>query len=97
MVGAFGAGAAQGVFWALAMEFLSGPSAATAYAVITLLGNGSGIFAHPLIGRLHDATGSFAGVAWALGVFNAAAIAIVYFISQRSASSADNSRSPGWV
>jgi MFS transporter, ACS family, tartrate transporter len=83
VVGAFGAGAAQGVFWALTMELVSGPSAATAYAVISVLGNGSGVFAHPLIGKLHDATGSFAGVAWALALFNVAAIGTVYLMGRR--------------
>jgi MFS family permease len=82
-VGAFGAGAAQGVFWALAMELLPA-GAATAYAVISLLGNGSGLFGHPIIGRLHDATGSYAGVAWALGVFNLAAIATAALIARRA-------------
>jgi MFS transporter, ACS family, tartrate transporter len=83
VVGAFGAGAAQGVFWALAMELVSGSSAATAYAVIGVLGNGSGVFAHPIIGKLHDATGSFAGVAWALALFNIAAIGTVYYMERR--------------
>jgi MFS transporter, ACS family, tartrate transporter len=81
-LGAFGSGAAQGVFWALTMELVTGPAAATAYAVIGVLGNGSGVFAHPLIGKLHDLSGSFAGVAWALAGFNAAAIVIVYFIAR---------------
>ena len=85
LVGAFGVGAAQSVFWALAMQLVRGPAAATAYAVITVLGNGSGVFAHPLIGKLHDVTGSFAGVAWALGAFNVAAIAVGYFIARRTA------------
>ena len=85
-LGAFGAGAAQGVFWALTMELLP-PGAATAYAVISLLGNGSGLFAHPIIGRLHDATGSYAGVAWALGVFNLAAIATAALIARRASPS----------
>ncbi len=84
LLGAFGAGAAQGVFWALAMQLISGPNAATAYAVIMVLGNGSGVFAHPLIGKLHDATGSFAGVAWALAAFNLAAIAMGYFIARHT-------------
>jgi MFS transporter, ACS family, tartrate transporter len=82
-LGAFGAGAAQGVFWALTMEMLPA-GAATAYALISLLGNGSGLFAHPIIGRLHDATGSYAGVAWALGVFNLAAIATAALIARRA-------------
>lgn len=84
-LGAFGAGAAQGVFWALTMELLPA-GAATAYALISLLGNGSGLFAHPIIGRLHDATGSYAGVAWALGVFNLAAIATAALIGRASPS-----------
>jgi len=85
VLGSFGGGAAQGVFWAVAMDRLQGPSAATAYAVITVLGNGSGVFAHPLIGKLHDATGSFAGVAWALAGFNLAAIAVACWVAQRAA------------
>jgi ACS family tartrate transporter-like MFS transporter len=90
MVGAFGVGAAQGVFWALAMQLIRGPAAATAYAVITLLGNGSGVFAHPLIGKLHDATGSFASVAWALAAFNVGAIAMGYFIARHTAANSSN-------
>jgi MFS transporter, ACS family, tartrate transporter len=86
-VGAFGAGAVQGVFWALAMELLPA-GAATGYAVISLLGNGSGLFAHPIIGRLHDATGSYAGVAWALGAFNLAAIATAALIAHRASPAA---------
>jgi ACS family tartrate transporter-like MFS transporter len=81
-LGSFGVGAAQGVFWALTMELVRGPSASTAFAVIGVLGNGSGIFAHPLIGKLHDVTGSFAGVAWALAIFNLAAMATAFLIAQ---------------
>ncbi len=81
-LGAFGVGAAQGVFWALTMELVRGPSASTAFAVIGVLGNGSGIFAHPLIGRLLDATGSFDGVAWALAIFVLAAMATVRLIAR---------------
>jgi ACS family tartrate transporter-like MFS transporter len=84
LLGSFGGGAAQGVFWAVAMDRLRGPSAATAYAVITVLGNGSGVFAHPLIGKLHDATGSFAGVAWALAGFNLVAIAVAHWIGRHA-------------
>jgi ACS family tartrate transporter-like MFS transporter len=90
LLGAFGAGAAQAVFWTLTMQLVSGPSAATAYAVITLLGNGSGVFAHPLIGKLHDATGSFAGVVWVLAGFYIAAIATIYFIARRNGATADS-------
>jgi MFS family permease len=92
-LGAFGAGAAQGVFWALTMELLPA-GAATAYAVISLLGNGSGLFAHPIIGRLHDATGSYAGVAWALGIFNLAAIATAALIARRASRSPPEYRVP---
>jgi MFS transporter, ACS family, tartrate transporter len=44
------------------------------------VGNGSGVFAHPLIGRLHDVTGSFAGAVWALAAFSIAAIATIQLI-----------------
>jgi len=46
------------------------------------LGNGSGVFAHPLIGWLHDVTGSFAGAAWALAGFSAAAIGTIALLAR---------------
>lgn len=78
-----GAGGAQGSFWALAMSLLSGVTAAAAFAMITVIGNGSGIIAHPLIGRLHDATGSFGGVVWTLALFYVAAFGVLYWIVKR--------------
>jgi ACS family tartrate transporter-like MFS transporter len=82
-LGAFGVGAAQGVFWALTVELMRGAGASTAYAVIGVLGNGSGLFAHPLIGRLRDVTGSFSGVAWALAAFNLAAVVIALLLARK--------------
>jgi len=87
LVAAFGGGAAQGAFWAITMDLINGPSAAAAYAIITVLGNGSGVFAHPLIGKLHDVTGSFGAVAWALAAFNVVAIAVAYRMARRSPAS----------
>jgi len=81
-MGAFGIGAAQGLFWVVVMEFVTGRSAAAAYAFIGVLGNGSGVFAHPLIGWLHDVTGSFAGAAWALAGFSAAAIGTIALLAR---------------
>lgn len=75
-----GAGGAQGSFWALAMSLISGPTTAAAFAMITVIGNGSGVIAHPLIGRLHDATGSFGGVVWTLAVFYVAAFGVLHCI-----------------
>jgi ACS family tartrate transporter-like MFS transporter len=85
-----GAGGAQGSFWALAMALMSGVTAAAAFAMITVIGNGSGVFAHPLIGRLHDATGSFSGVVWTLAAFYVAAFAALHWIVRRRRSSPEN-------
>jgi ACS family tartrate transporter-like MFS transporter len=79
-----GAGGAQGSFWALAMSLMRGVTAAAAFAMITVIGNGSGVVAHPLIGRLHDATGSFQGVVWTLAVFYVAAMVALHWIVRRS-------------
>jgi MFS transporter, ACS family, tartrate transporter len=79
-LGAFGTGAAQGVFWPLVAEILPPAYRATAFAVIGVIGNGSGLFAHPLIGRLLDLNGSFATVTWALAGFNLAAAIVALFI-----------------
>lgn len=78
-----GAGGAQGSFWALAMSLMSGVTAAAAFAMITVIGNGSGVIAHPLIGRLHDATGSFGGVVWTLAAFYVAAFGALHWIVSR--------------
>ncbi len=78
-----GAGGAQGSFWALAMSLMSGVTAAAAFAMITVIGNGSGVIAHPLIGRMHDATGSFSGVVWTLAAFYVAAFGVLHWIVRR--------------
>ena len=85
-----GAGGAQGSFWALAMALMSGITAAAAFAMITVIGNGSGVIAHPLIGRLHDATGSFGGVVWTLAAFYVAAFAALHWIVLRRRSSPEH-------
>jgi MFS family permease len=77
-----GAGGAQGVFWALAMQLIEGRGTAAAFAMITVVGSGSGVFAHPLIGRLHDSTGSFDGVVWTLTAFYVAAFATLHWIAR---------------
>jgi MFS transporter, ACS family, tartrate transporter len=82
LLACFGAGGAQGVFWALAMQLLEGRAAAAAFAMITVVGSGSGVFAHPMIGNLHDSTGSFAGVVWTLAAFYIAAFATLHWISR---------------
>lgn len=88
-----GAGGAQGSFWALAMSLMSGVTAAAAFAMITVIGNGSGVIAHPLIGRLHDATGSFGGVVWTLAAFYVAAFGALHWIVRGRRSS--QLRAPG--
>ena len=82
LLACLGAGGAQGVFWALAMQLLEGRAAAAAFAMITVVGSGSGVFAHPLIGNLHDSTGSFGGVVWTLAAFYVAAFATLHWISR---------------
>jgi MFS transporter, ACS family, tartrate transporter len=83
LLACIGAGGAQGSFWALAMSLMSGVTAAAAFAMITVIGNGSGVIAHPLIGRLHDATGSFGGVVWTLAAFYVAAFGALHWIVRR--------------
>jgi MFS family permease len=89
LLGAFGIGAAQGLFWGYAMKKVAGPAAATAYGVITVIGNGSGIFAHSLIGWARDASGSFGGVVLALSAFMAAAIVVLYAVDRFTRAHAD--------
>ena len=86
LLACLGAGGAQGSFWAFTMSLMSGVVAATSFAMITVISNGAGVFAHPLIGRLHDATGSFSGVVWALAASYVGAFAILHWIvrSQRA-------------
>ena len=86
LLACLGAGGAQGSFWAFTMSLMSGVAAATSFAMITVISNGAGVFAHPLIGRLHDATGSFSGVVWALAASYVGAFAILHWIvrSQRA-------------
>jgi ACS family tartrate transporter-like MFS transporter len=83
LIACFGAGGAQGSFWALAMSLVTGALAATAFAMITVIGNGSGVIAHPLIGWLHDATGTFGGVVWTLAAFYVAAFGTLHWIVHR--------------
>jgi ACS family tartrate transporter-like MFS transporter len=52
---------AFGPFWALPTAFLSGPAAAAGIALINSVGNLGGFAGPYLIGRVRDATGSFAG------------------------------------
>jgi nitrate/nitrite transporter NarK len=66
------------------MSLMSGVTAAAAFAMITVIGNGSGVIAHPLIGRLHDATGSFSGVVWTLAAFYVAAFGVLHWIVRRA-------------
>jgi MFS transporter, ACS family, tartrate transporter len=58
------------VFWTLPGRFLTGPAIAGAFALITSLGNLSGIVVPPIVGWTKDATGGFtlamAGLACAL-------------------------------
>jgi ACS family tartrate transporter-like MFS transporter len=58
------------VFWTLPGRFLTGPAIAGAFALITSLGNLSGIVIPPIVGWTKDATGGFtlamAGLACAL-------------------------------
>jgi MFS family permease len=80
LLACIGAGGAQGSFWAVTMSLMSGVTAATSFAMITVISNGAGVFAHPLIGRMHDATGSFSGVVWTLAASYVGAFAILHWI-----------------
>ena len=90
LLACFGAGGAQGVFWALAMQLLEGRAAAAAFAMITVVGSGSGVFAHPMIGSLHDSTGSFGGVVWTLAAFYVAAFGTLHWIARVKAAGKPN-------
>jgi ACS family tartrate transporter-like MFS transporter len=81
-----GIGATQALFWILTMQLLGGAGAAASFAVITVLGNGSGVFAHPVIGRMHDASGSFGPVIWALAAFFLAALGTLHWVAGRRGS-----------
>jgi MFS family permease len=80
LVACVGAGGAQGSFWAVTMSLMTGVTATTSFAMITVISNGAGVFAHPLIGRMHDATGSFGGVVWTLAAAYVGAFAILHWI-----------------
>ena len=56
----FGIYGAQPCFWALPTTFLSGPAAAAGIAAVNSLGNLSGFFGPYVMGRIKDATGSYA-------------------------------------
>lgn len=56
------------VFWTLATSFLTGRAVAGAVALITSLGNLSGIAVPPLIGWSREATGGFSAAMVGLGV-----------------------------
>jgi D-galactonate transporter len=58
---AVGVLSAFGPFWALPTAFLAGPAAAAGIALINSVGNLGGFAGPYLIGRVRDATGSFAG------------------------------------
>jgi len=90
LLASFCGGAAQGVFWALTMQMVGGPNSAATFAFITIIGNGSGVLIHPLIGKLRDTTGSFGGVVWALATFYFAAIVTLYLIERRYAAQQRN-------
>jgi MFS transporter, ACS family, tartrate transporter len=66
VVGGFGLGGAQGVFWALPTSFLGAGSGATAITLINILGSSGGLVAPPLIGWIRNESGSFALAVYAL-------------------------------
>jgi MFS transporter, ACS family, tartrate transporter len=86
LLAAFGIGAAQSLIWAFAMRTVTGPAAATAYSLITVIGNGSGVFAHTIIGWARDTTGSFVGVVIAISACMLLAIGVLLAIGRHSRS-----------
>jgi ACS family tartrate transporter-like MFS transporter len=70
IVGGFGVGAAQIVFWTIPMGELRGAHhSATAFAFINLIGNIAGLIGAPLIGYLREATQSFTAPILVIAVF----------------------------
>ncbi len=58
---AFGINAAKPPLWSMPTEFLSGPAAAAAIALINAIGNVGGVLGPIIIGRLKGQTGSYSG------------------------------------
>lgn len=80
LVGAAGIGASIGLFWTVPMQFLRGAGVAGAFAAINMIGNSSGVFAHAIIGWLHDKAGNFGPALFALaGTFAVAVAALNIF------------------
>jgi MFS transporter, ACS family, tartrate transporter len=83
LLAAFGIGAAQSLIWAFAMRTVTGLASATAYSLITVIGNGSGVFAHAIIGWARDTSGSFVGVVIAISACMLLAIGVLVAIAMR--------------
>ncbi|CAN5278597.1 MFS transporter [soil metagenome] len=68
IIGGFGLGSAQGVFWSLPTTFLKGPAAQGGITVINMIGNCAGLLVPMVIGVIRQTTGSFESVVGALAV-----------------------------
>lgn len=88
IIGGFGLGAAQGVFWTLPTMFLRGPAAQGGITVINMIGNIAGFVAPMAIGAIRQSTGSFSSVIGALSLILLAGILPLIFLAKRSATQA---------
>lgn len=87
IVGGFGLGAAQGVFWALPTTFLRGGAAQGGITVINMAGNLAGMLTPGLIGMIRQATGSFEVVTICLGsllLIGVLPLALIAFTNRRT-------------
>ncbi|WP_233852935.1 MFS transporter [Paraburkholderia sp. HD33-4] len=78
---AFGAYGCVSAFWTLPSTFLSGAAVAGAIAIISCIGALGGFAGPWVMGLVKDATGSFSGGLYFLGIMDLLAVAIVLALS----------------
>lgn len=88
IIGGFGLGAAQGVFWTLPTMFLRGLAAQGGITVINMIGNIAGFVAPMAIGAIRQSTGSFTSVIGALSLVLLLGVVPLIFLARRPAARA---------
>ena len=73
----------MGPFWALMTRNVEGAAAASGVALITMIGGVGGFFGPYMTGRLRDATRSFAGGLYAIGVLALFAAGVCFLVRTR--------------
>lgn len=86
---AFGIDAAKPPLWSMPTQFLSGPGAAAAIALINAVGSVGGIVGPIVIGRLKGETGSYSGgMIYVAGTLIVSSIVVLFAAPKRTAQSA---------